>query len=287
MPSYSPKTIRTTVTLAEGTFTGGGNTKIIEGLPTEVSIRKPGLPEKNEANIRIGGVKLDDMAQMTMLAFSPLKTYKNNVTIQAGDKGVANLPIIFKGEVTSAFANFSGHPNIYFEIKAQAGSYGSIMPAAQESVQGTAAAADLIRKFALQAGYTFSNDGVTASVRNAVFNGSPMDKARAVANQVGCEMLIDDGAVIIIPRGETRKSGTILLRKGSGLLGYPSFNDDGISFRAVFNPDYKLAATIRVESIVPRSTGYWKITKLEHKLQAYTSSGGDWISSIDAAYLGA
>lgn len=44
--SFKLKTIRTTITLGKGTFGGGGNSKIIEGLATDVDITKPGLPEK-------------------------------------------------------------------------------------------------------------------------------------------------------------------------------------------------------------------------------------------------
>ena len=52
--SFTIKTIRLAITLGKGSFSEGGNTKIIEGLACEVSITKPGLPEKNTASVKFG-----------------------------------------------------------------------------------------------------------------------------------------------------------------------------------------------------------------------------------------
>ena len=81
------KTIRTTIILGEGEFSGGGNTKIIEGLATTVQVTKAGLPEKNSAEVRIQGLKLSDMEQLTFLSFLPGEYRKNHILIEAGNKG--------------------------------------------------------------------------------------------------------------------------------------------------------------------------------------------------------
>ena len=66
--SFSIKTIQIAITLGKGNFSEGGNTKTIEGLACDVSVQKPGLPEKNSAAVKIWGLKYEDMAQLTMLA---------------------------------------------------------------------------------------------------------------------------------------------------------------------------------------------------------------------------
>lgn len=286
MSSLTKKTVRIIVTLGEGTFTGGGNTKTIEGLACTVSIHKSAPPDKNKASVQIWGVGLEDMAQMTQLSFRPLKSLKNLIAIQAGDLEAAELPVIFKGEFTSAFADFNGEPDVIFRIEAETGAYPALIPSRQQSIHGAAAAADLMAQYAEEAGYSFRNDGITASVRNAVFNGSPLDKLRSVAEQVGCELLIDDQLVIALPAGGTRQGNAVLLRSDTGLLGYPTFTNDGIVCNTVFNSNFKVGGIVRVESVVPRATGNWKITKLTHSINAYSAKSGDWKSSIDAAYLG-
>lgn len=286
MRSLTKKTIRIFITLGEGTFTGGGNTKIIEGLACTVGIQKSAPPDKNKASVQIWGLGLEDMAQMTLLAFKPLKSLKNLIAVQAGELAAAELPVIFKGEFTSAFADFTSGPDIAFRIEAETGAYPALIPSKQQSVHGTAAAADLMAQYAKEAGYSFRNDGITSSVRNAVFNGSPLDKIRAVADQVGCELLIDDGMVIAMPAGGTRRGNAVLLNRDTGLVGYPTFTNDGIVCNTIFNHDFKVGGVVRVESTVPRSTGNWKITRLTHSISAYSAKDSSWASSIDAAYLG-
>ena len=283
--SFTLKTIRTTITLGKGTFGGGGNSKIIEGLATDVDITKPGLPEKNSASVSIANISLADMEQMTFLAFQPLQSLKNLITIEAGEQG-KTLATVFKGEITSAYADYGSVPDVEFKIEALSGGYAAQIGAKPISVKGNAKAADLIKQFAKEIGYTFKNEGVAASVRNAVFNGSPIEKARSVADEVGAELLIDDDSMILMPYDKPRSGGAVLLTPEIGLIGYPSFTSDGISFSCFFNPNLKQGGQVKIESIVPRASGYWKITKLSHKLTAYRTGGGSWYSSVDAAYIG-
>lgn len=282
--SFSLKTIRTTITLGEGTFGSGGNTRIIEGLATSVSVTKPGLPEKNSASVSIANIKLEDMEDMTFLAFQPLQSLKNTITVEAGIQGQA-LDVVFKGEITSAYADFSSAPDVWFQIEAISGGYAAQIGAKPMSVNGEALAADLIKQFATEIGYSFRNEGVTASVRNATFNGSPIEKAKAVADEVGAELLIDDDTMVLMsydtPRGES-----VPLSVDTGLIGYPSFTSDGISCSCFYDPNLKQGGVIEVQSIVPRASGRWKITKLTHNLEAYTTGGGAWRTDIEAAYIG-
>ena len=222
---------------------------------------------------------------MTFLAFQPLQSLKNLITIEAGEQG-KTLATVFKGEITSAYADYGSVPDVEFKIEALSGGYAAQIGAKPISVKGNAKAADLIKQFAKEIGYTFKNEGVAASVRNAVFNGSPIEKARSVADEVGAELLIDDDSMILMPYDKPRSGGAVLLTPETGLIGYPSFTSDGISFSCFFNPNLKQGGQVKIESIVPRASGYWKITKLSHKLTAYRTGGGSWYSSVDAAYIG-
>jgi hypothetical protein len=283
--SFTIKTLRIAVVLGEGTFSGHGNTKIIEGLGTDVSISKPGPPEKNKATVKIAGLKIEDMAEMTTLAFKPLKTLKNLVTIQAGDFGASDLPVAFTGEIVSAYADFNQAPDALFAIEAQTGSYPALVPSPQETVRGQADAASLIAKYAKEIGYAFKNEGVSASVKNAVLNGSPIEKIRAVANQIGCELLIDDSMVVIMPSGGARSGNAVYLSKESGMLGYPTFTSDGLQIKALYNPEFKIGGLVEVKSIVPRSSGVWKVTKLDHSLVAHKPGGGAWSSTLSTVHV--
>lgn len=275
------KTIKTTIILGEGEFEGGGNTKIIEGLATTVQVTKAGLPEKNSAEVRIQGLKLSDMEQLTFLSFLPGEYRKNHILIEAGDKG-GELSVVFKGDITAASADFSTAPDVTMKFNALTAGWSVLVADSPTSVQGEATAESLINQFAEQAGFNFVNEGVTESVKNATYNGSPVQKAEQVADEVGAELLMDDETWTLMPWDKPR-GDAVLLKAESGMIGYPSFTQDGISVECFYNPRLQLGGQIKIESIVPRASGYWKITKLSHDLSAYTQ--GRWVSKIDGMYL--
>ncbi len=281
--SFTLKHIRITVTLGKGVFSAGGNTRVIEGLACEVSVEKPGLPEKNSASIKIWGLSYEDMAQLTMLSFRPLESQKNFIEVMAGEQG-GNLTTIFQGEISSAFADFNASPNPCMQFEADSGSYPQQIAMPVATVIGVAPAAALFARFADEAGYTYINQGVTASVKDIWLPGSPMDKMIKLARDIGCELIIDDATVLTLPAGLARGGVAVALNKDTGLIGYPTFTQDGISCRCVFNPNLVYGGLIAVESIVPRATGLWRITRLSHQISAWLPGGGSWESKVEAAY---
>lgn len=275
------KTIRTTIILAEGEFEDGTNTRIIEGLATTVDVTKNGLPEKNTAKIKIANLAMSDMEQMTFLAFRPLQNRKNKIMVEAGNQG-EELSMVFKGDITSSFPDFSSAPDVFFHIEAMTAGWSLCMNTSPTSVDGEMPVSQLMQKWATEAGFGLINNGITASVQNSTYNGSPIEQAQQCADEVGIELLIDDENFTIQswdnPRGDA-----VLLNPQSGLVGYPSFNNDGISARCFYDPKLKLGGQVKIESIVPRASGYWKLTKLTHALTAYTN--GAWMSSFDGMWL--
>jgi hypothetical protein len=275
------KTIRTTIILAEGEFEDGTNTRIIEGLATTVDVTKNGLPEKNTAKIKIANLAMSDMEQMTFLAFRPLQNRKNKIMVEAGNQG-EELSMVFKGDITSSFPDFSSAPDVFFHIEAMTAGWSLCMNTSPTSVDGEMPVSQLMQKWATEAGFGLINNGITASVQNSIYNGSPIEQAQQCADEVGIELLIDDENFTIQswdnPRGDA-----VLLNPQSGLIGYPSFNNDGISARCFYDPKLKLGGQVKIESIVPRASGYWKLTKLTHALTAYTN--GAWMSSFDGMWL--
>jgi hypothetical protein len=279
--SFTVKSIELEIVMSDGDFGGGQNTKTIKGLACQADITKPGGKEKGSAQIKVWGLSYTDMENLTMLAFKPMESQKNLIKVSVGDEGEP-LSQVFAGEITSAAADFNSSPDISMDFNAESGFYPAREVAEPLAVNGEARVSDLISAEVKKMGYSFKDEGVTDSVRNAVFNGSPLEKVRVMADQVGCELLVDDNQVIIIPPGGHREGSVPLLKDDSGMIGYPTFTQDGISVKCLYRPDLEIGALIKVESIVPKATGTWKITKLSHSLAAYQTKGGPWESAIEA-----
>ena len=76
----------------------------------------------------------------------------------------------------------------------------------------------------------------------------------------------------------------MLLKADTGLLGYPTITQNGVECKAVFNPDFKFAGLIQLETVVPKASGTWRIIKLSHNLTANDPNGGAWESYITGFY---
>jgi len=75
------------------------------------------------------------------------------------------------------------------------------------------------------------------------------------------------------------------LPPSTGLIGYPTFGQDGIVLKAIFNPNINMNDLIRVDSVVPKASGTWRVTKLSHTLETnIPETENAWHSDIIASY---
>ena len=72
--SFTLKRLEARVTLRAGEFAGGGNTKVITGVPLRARIEKTGPPDFCKATIEARGLRYEDMEKLSTLAFRPLFT---------------------------------------------------------------------------------------------------------------------------------------------------------------------------------------------------------------------
>ena len=284
MGSFTNKTIQVVMAMAEGVFQNGANQITVEGLPTTVDIQKQGGDERPSCTVTIGNLNIDVVKQLTTLSFRPLQRFKNQITVNAGEVG-KQLQTIFIGDFENAYGEFQNAPTMNLMVKAIAAQHGALMATPATSVDGTEQVAKLMEQWAVEAGCTLENKGVNASVKNVVYRGSPVDKAKTLARDVGIDLIIDDGKFIITPNGQAVDGNAVLIDPKHGLLGYPAFSNDGIEFNMIFDPNVKIGGLVKIDSIVPRASGIWKVTKITTKLEAYVPNGGSWNSSVSATWV--
>ena len=284
MGSFTNKTIQVVMAMAEGVFQNGANQITVEGLPTTVDIQKQGGDERPSCTVTIGNLNIDVVKQLTTLSFRPLQRFKNQITVNAGEVG-KQLQTVFIGDFENAYGEFQNAPTMNLMVKAIAAQHGALMATPATSVDGTEQVAKLMEQWAVEAGCTLENKGVNASVKNVVYRGSPVDKAKTLARDVGIDLIIDDGKFIITPNGQAVDGNAVLIDPKHGLLGYPAFSNDGIEFNMIFDPNVKIGGLVKIESIVPRASGIWKVTKITTKLEAYVPNGGSWNSSVSATWV--
>lgn len=290
--SFTKKLLEAHITLSEGGFntaTGqGANTKIIR-LGMDVDIQKPGGKEKNKAKVKIFNMPLADMETLTTLAFKPLQASKNHIAVYAGDEE-HGMSLAFSGDIVSAVPNFNSAPDPSFDIECITGYVASITPVPPLTAQGSQDVSTLMQGLAKQMGLAFVNRGVSVSLRNVALVGGPMEQAQRLAHDARIDLIVDDGEMVISPPATLRNDdggSTPVWSAKSGMIGYPSFDNEGVTVKGIYEPKLQLGGPVRIESIVPRASGLWQIVSLSHKLQAGYPGATQWVSQVKASYPGA
>ena len=287
--SFTKKRLEARITLAEGGFDPGtgqsANTKVVR-LGMDADISKPGGKEKPKCTLKIYNLPLDDMQVLTTLAFDPLAVKKNRLILMAGDD--ERLAQVFVGDITSAVPRFAADASSTFEISAITGYVASVTPAKPLTASGARDVATLLEGLARQMGFAFINRGVSVTVRNVALMGGPMEQARQLADEARIDLIIDDGEMIAAPRGALRRDdaegSTPVLRDKTGLIGFPGFDAKGVVGRCLYEPRLLPGGPVRIESMVPKASGLWRITSVSHKLQANYGGASAWESSFNATY---
>ena len=179
MASFTNKTIQVVMAMAEGVFANGANQITVEGLPTSVEIQKQGGDERPSCTVTIGNLNIDVVKQLTTLSFRPLQRFKNQITVNAGDVG-KQLQTVFIGDFENAYGEFQNAPTMNLMVKAISAQHGALMATPATSVDGVEQVSKLMEQWAVEAGCTIENNGVNASVKNTVYRGSPVDKAKTL-----------------------------------------------------------------------------------------------------------
>lgn len=281
--AFSRHKMRIVLTLAAGSFPAGGNQYTIDDLAMTASIEKMPMPDFGKCQVEIIGLPLEVMEQLSTLAFKPFWRTRNYINIYA-ENSAGDLTQVFAGSIATAGADFNSAPDVKFKIEGQIGFFGRIQAQGQTAIHGEQPAADFIGAQMTDAGFTFQNEGVSASLGASVFSGSSIQQAQKATEQIGAELILDDNEAVLLPTGATRKGDVIELTAETGLIGYPVISQSGVELKTIFNPDLRFAGAVTVKTTVPKASGTWRIVKLSHRISANVPNNGVWESHITGYY---
>ena len=152
----------------------------------------------------------------------PTQTRQNVIEIAAGDIE-SGMSTVFRGTITSGFADFTGAPDVVFHVVAHIGGIEVMVPIAPTSFKGGADVATIMAGLAMQMGLNFENNGVKVQLSNPYFPGTGRTQAQACAEHAGIEWIIDNGTLAIWYPGQARGGVASLLSPSTGMVGYPAY----------------------------------------------------------------
>lgn len=277
---FKKRDIEIHIILGTGSFNGSANTKIIKGLSCNVTINKLGAPDLNNLEATIYNMLPEDIEALTNLAFRPLQVPLNKIAVYAEGE------LAFSGDIVpnGAIASYTGSDTA-FKIKAVTGYKASVTAISPASYQGDTDVADVVKNAAESAGYSFQNQGASKMLSNPYFQGSAVEQMTEAADMCALDLIIDDDSVILLPPTENRGGAVPLINAKSGLIGYPTYSQTGIDFKCVYRPELKIAGLVKIESVLPKATGVWKIIAIKDILSC-NIPGGSWVSEVRTTYVG-
>ena len=277
---FTKKKIRLEITLQYGKFGNGTNTVVIEDLPMSVSIKKEGFPSMNTAKIFVTGLSSELMEALTFLNYRILTINRNYISIYAGDE--SGMSLAFAGEISLARPNFNNAPSVRMEFEAFTGYSSRMVAAPPLSLKGNIPVSDICSQIANKMGFNFVNDGVNKIAKNPRLSGSDMNKLINLAKDYNIGITVDDGTVRIFNKGASDRV-MLSVSDENGLIGYPSFEQNGISCSVEYTPNVRLWDKFEIQTVLSKASGQWFIQSIEHRLDA-NIQGGLWQTDLKGSY---
>ena len=256
-------------------------------LRTKVRIRNSGAPSQSEASIEVFGLDQSLMNSLSTLGMQVNLLGKNGIIVTAGD-AASGMTTVFAGTVLNAYADYNAAPIVPFRFECQGFAAQAVAPATALSFPGPTQVATIMQQIANSLGCAFENNGVSTVLNNPYFPGSIM------AQFAQCRDHADIGAAFVPPYDQSGNPTLSIFPKFKGrsgaavlvapppsgtMIGFPSFTQQGILVRNVFDPRIRFFGQVQVQSSVKPANGTWLVTKLDHALDSLEPDGL-WESSL-------
>lgn len=268
----------------------------ISGARTSVKVSNAGWIMGTTASVSVWGLTQSLMNQLSTLGMVVTLVPKNTITITAGDAD-SGMSTVFVGTIVEAFGDYGAAPDVPFRMECRAGAAENAIAYPASSYNGATDVAVVLSTIATRNGWGFENSGVKATLSNPYYSGTSMTQIEAICRDSQTAYALVPGSALgpslvlaIWPLYGSRaaKAGIPLLSKTTGMIGYPSFTQQGIMVRALFNPAVVYGGQIHVESgifttanllKIKNPSSNWNVLRLDHALDAQVPHG-QWMSTI-------
>ena len=258
----------------------------LTGYRVSVNCKAAGGGGMAQAQIRVYGMKLSDMNNLSTMGLLPTAFRNNLVTVFAGDAG-AQATQIFQGTIISAYADMLNAPDVAFNITAATGATESLTKLPATSYAGPVDVATILQGLAASMGVTFENNGVSVILRNPYLPGSAREQAERAVYAAGIQWNgIENGVLAIWPPNSARGvSVTPTISKETGMVGYPTFTSTGLMVTSIFQPTVRIGGPVQVQSDLAPACGTWQVVTVVHDIEA-NMPNGKWFTQMQLAALG-
>ncbi|MGN3961820.1 baseplate hub protein [Burkholderia gladioli] len=281
--SFTKKRIDVTLSLGTGTFgESGASTVTLTGLRVQAMIRAVPGDSMPHAQVRIYGLSLSMMNQLTSVGLINASVRMNNTILVAAGDDEDGLASIYDGSIKESWGQFEGMPDVALNVIGVAGGAAALKPAAASSFTGPADVATIMQGFAQAMDVQFENNGVNVQLSNPYFPGTTLMQVKACARAADIYYTLDRGTLAIWPRTGARSTPDIpVISPATGMVGYPTLSSNAIQATTEFNHSIIPGGYVRIQSSLTPAAGVWYVSEVIHTLESETPNG-QWFTRITA-----
>jgi hypothetical protein len=227
------------------------------------------------AQISVWGLTLSIMDQLSTLGMVFSMIPRNTITVQAGDAD-SGLSTVFTGTIIQGYGDFNASPEVPFHFECQSGLADMVVPVPATSYPQSVDVATVMKTLAGQMNIDFEPNDVSVQIPPSYFSGSALQQVRRAAEAANINAEIVEGPKLAIwKKGGSRNGDAVQVAPppDGGMSGYPSYTQQGIMVKTLFNPQIKFGGLIQVTSLLQKANGTWAVYKLDHELDSLVPKG--------------
>jgi hypothetical protein len=268
-----------------------------------------GLTSMPHAYITIWGLTQSIMNDLSTLGVIVRLQPSNLVSVYATDEQ-GGTPLVFTGAIWQAVPDYNRQPETPLWVDAYGGLDIAVAGANPMEHPASADAVIMLQTLCNMANpkYTFESNGISGIPLNTQYlYGSIRDQILTVLGALqnrGISGAFVENQTVAIWRNTGARGGIVpLVSAGTPvapgtLIGYPSYNNSGINFRCLYNPNIKFGGQVQVQTSLPltsisapgitnpaSSGSLWNVYGLSHELDSQIH-GGKWETIVEAYRAG-
>ena len=226
------------------------------------------------AQINIYGLRIETMAPLMRIQWNTMGAVMNTIQLEVGEDGDKALSLAYEGNITFARIDTSNAPTMCLQIESQMAIVESLLPQESKTYGAGQDGAEIIKQICEDMGYTFTNNGASHILADSkTLEGSRINRIQNVAYACDFDLYVEQKEVAICPKGVARLIKIPVITPTTGLIGYPSPDIRGITFRCLYSPLLRFGGIVKIQdSLIPTCNGEWRIYGLRATLESNSPS---------------
>lgn len=277
--TYQLRNIGVTISLANGSFSSDKtqNTLYLDNCRCLATSSATGGVSGFTLEMSLYGLSMEQMGIIAGTGFRFFQPKGNMVKVEA------NGVVFFEGMIVWSRPDYNQAPDIPLNISAIASPNTINEVITDTHIQGDISLKALLATVGAKVGLTAIQCSVDMTLTNITLKGSAAQQLNWLRGALSRQQVYIDtdfNSISAYQGNTTTDSDPIILSADTGMIGYPTPNEIGLSCGMIYSPAVKMNKKIRLTTAVPNLSGDWIVTYgTGHSISSWVENG-PWFTNL-------